>query len=67
MILPTVQLLWMTLIARLLLLLLTPLARLLIVAALTTLIETALIFLVALKAGTRAATSIVRTMKAAAS
>ena len=63
MILPTVQLLWMTLIAGLLLLLLTPLVRLLIVAALTTLIEIAFIILVALKAGTRTATSIIRTMK----
>ena len=67
MILRTVQLLWMTLIPGLLLLLLTPLARLLIVAALTTLIEISLIILVALKAETRAATSIVRAMKAAAS
>ena len=48
MILPAVQLLWMTLIARLLLLL-APLARLLIVDALTTLIEIALIALVTLK------------------
>ena len=67
MILPTVQLLWMTLIARLLLLLLTPLARWLIVAALTTLIEIALIILVTLETGTRTTISIDRAMKAAAS
>ena len=64
-ILRNIQLLWMTLISRLLLLL-TPLARLLIITTLITMIITTLITLVALEAGIRTATSITRAMRTVA-
>ena len=61
MILPTIQLCWITLISRLLLVLIA-LAGLLIVTTLITLIITTLITLVALEAGIRTATSVTLAM-----
>ena len=65
MILPTIQLLRMALIFKLLLLL-TPLTGLLIVTSLVTLIKTTMITLGALKVGIRTATSITRALETAA-
>ena len=65
MILPTIQLLRITLISGLLLQL-TPLAGLLIITTLITLIITTLITLVAPEAGIRTATSITRAVRTAA-
>ena len=62
MILCIIQLLWITLISGLLVLL-TSLARMLLVTTLLTLIKTALITLVALEGGIRTATSITRAMR----
>ena len=63
--LPTIQLLWITLISGLLLLL-TSLGGLLIVTTLLTLIKTTMITLGALKVGIRTATSITRALETAA-